>query len=422
KTFREIQIEHINTAADTNGSGKPVLEAKGVGEIEIKTFVGNHTEIVILHNVYYVPHIRKNLLSVSQIEQRAKEVIIRNGKAKIRNMVNGRIMCIADRKNDLYVVRAKTMINTTAIPESHNLAMNDKNLWHSRFCHINQKTIEKTAKSDQIRGLETTTIGGSVCEDCCVGKSTKIPCRKIKDRQSREVCELIHSDICGPMPVKSLGGKRYFATFVDDYSRHTTVAFLNSKDEIKDHIKRYIARVELETGKRVRRFRSDNGKEYCNKDVKLYFEEKGVKHEKSNVETPQMNGIAERTNRTLLDLVRSMLRSAHLPQKFWAEAVATAAYVRNRVSHTSLQDQIPQVIWGGRPMSVRHLRVYGSLAYAHLPRQGQRKLDDRAAPCVLVGYSTQTRGYRLWCPQKQDVIVTKHVRFEENKMGYEWLY
>lgn len=85
------------------------------------------------------------------------------------------------------------------------------------------------------------------------------------------------------MPIKSLGRKRYFATFVDDYSRHTTIVFLNSKDEVKDHIKKYIASTELAIGKKIKRFRSDNGKEYYNKYLKIYFEEKGINHEKSNI-------------------------------------------------------------------------------------------------------------------------------------------
>lgn len=135
-----------------------------------------------------------------------------------------------------------------------------------------------------------------------------------------------------------------------------------------------------------------------------------------------MNGVAERINRTLLDLTRSILKSACLPQKFWAEAINTAAYIRNRVCHSTINDQIPFTVWSERVSSVRHLKVYGCLAYARLPDQGRRKFDDRAVECILVGYAAQTKGYRLWCPQKGDVIMTKHVRFAEDKVGYEWIY
>ncbi|XP_077271080.1 uncharacterized protein LOC143902223 [Temnothorax americanus] len=85
---------------------------------------------------------------------------------------------------------------------------------------------------------------------------------------------------------------------------------------------------------------------------------KGIKHERSNVETPQMNGVAERINRTLLDLTRSMLKSTCLPQRFWAEAVTTAAYIKNRVCHSTINDQIPFTVWTERVPSVRHLKRF----------------------------------------------------------------
>lgn len=133
------------------------------------------------------------------------------------------------------------------------------------------------------------------------------------------------------MPIKSIGGAKYFLTFTDDYSRKVTVYCLRSKDEVVEYVRKYIARVERETDRKIKRFRSDNGLEYCNKTLKRMFDEMGIKHERTNVDTPQMNGIAERINRTLLDLVRAMLKNAELPERFWAEAIVTACYIKNRV-------------------------------------------------------------------------------------------
>jgi len=132
-----------------------------------------------------------------------------------------------------------------------------------------------------------------------------------------------------------------------------------------------------------------------------------------------MNGVAERINRTLMELVRSMLTSAKLPSSFWAKATSAAAYVRNRIIHANLDDGVPEGIWNGSLPSVRHLKAYGCLAYAHLPHQGRKKLDPRARPCVLIGYSSQTKGYRLWDINKEEIIQTKHVRFDETRLGYE---
>lgn len=101
-----------------------------------------------------------------------------------------------------------------------------------------------------------------------------------------------------------------------------------------------------------------------------------------------MNGVAERINRTLMDLIRSMLKSAKLSQKFWAEAVITAAYIRDRIGHTSIKRNVPLALWTGRTPSVQHFKVYGCLAYANLPRQERKKLDNRATECFLVGYAS----------------------------------
>lgn len=132
-----------------------------------------------------------------------------------------------------------------------------------------------------------------------------------------------------------------------------------------------------------------------------------------------MNGVAECINRTLMDLVRSMLTSAKLPPSFWAEAMSAAVYVKNRMIHANLEDGVLEGIWNGKPPSVKHLKAYGCLAYAHLPHQGRKELNSRASACVLVGYSSQTKGYRLCDIRKREIIQTKHVRFDETKLGYE---
>lgn len=150
------------------------------------------------------------------------------------------------------------------------------------------------------------------------------------------------------MSVKSLSGNRYFITFVDDFSRKTTVMCIKSKEEVTNCVKRYIARIEREKGKKIKKFQTDNGLEYCNKELIKYFKDIGIKHERFNVESPQINGVAERINRTLMDLVRSMLKSAKLSQKFWAEAVVTTAYIRDRVGHTSIKGDVPLAIWTDR--------------------------------------------------------------------------
>ncbi|CAK9816510.1 Retrovirus-related Pol polyprotein from transposon TNT 1-94 [Anthophora quadrimaculata] len=419
--FRHINSEVVNTAADPVKQKGITLKAQGIGNIRLNMIVGNRKKTVVLHDVYYVPNIRRNLMSVSQIEQKGKELLIKNGKVKIRNVITKNIVGEAYRKNDLYIVKTEVCTNTSFPVESHNASMEMNQLWHRRFCHVSNDTIKKLIETNRVTGLDNAKTNKYICDACNIAKATRVASKRLNIKQTKETCELIHSDVCGPMPEKSIGGSRYFITFTDDFSRYTTVVCIKSKDEVKRCIKEYIAKVEREKGKKVKRFRTDNGLEFCNQELNEFFKNLGIKHERSNVDTPQMNGVAERINRTLLELTRSSLKSAHLPKRFWAEAVTTAAYIKNRVCHTAINDKVPLAVWIERTPSVRHLKVYGCLAYARLPEQGRRKLNDRAVECIFVGYATQTRGYRLWYPQKDDIITTKHAKFAEDKVGYEWI-
>jgi len=164
--------------------------------------------------------------------------------------------------------------------------MTERNVWHRRFCHISNKNIEELRQKAFVHGLDHHKIDSDLCHGCCIGKSTKALYKRINGRQSKGVAELIHSDLCGPMPVESIGGSRYMMTLIDDYSRRTTVYFLKNKDEVVQNIKNYIIKVERDKGSKIKRFRTDNGLEYCNKELQDFFDRLGIKHERSCVETP----------------------------------------------------------------------------------------------------------------------------------------
>ncbi|UYV68970.1 hypothetical protein LAZ67_6001864 [Cordylochernes scorpioides] len=396
-------------------------EAKGYGHIFLQTSIHNESIEIKLNNVLYVPNVRRNLLSVSKIEENGNRVTFLNMVARVFNPEN-RIIAEATNVNGLYIVKGKTLNSskTAFNSERDHFQNNSLRTWHQRLCHIDSNAIEKMAREELVIGLEISSRDKGLCDDCCIAKSTKASHKNLGNIRSKQTLELIHTDICGPMPVKSTGGNRYFLSFVDDFSRRITVYLLKNKDEVLKHFDIYRATVERQTGNKIKVLRSDNGLEFCNREFQDKLQKLGIKHERTNVYSPQMNGVAERVNRTLLDMARACLHSANLPQRFWAEAVNTAAYIKNKCYNSALKDKVPDGLWLERNPSVRHLKAFGCLAYSHIPRERRRKLDHRACRCILVGYSTQTRGYRLWCPESQKVIETKHVRFDESKIGLEW--
>lgn len=159
---------------------------------------------------------------------------------------------------------------------------------------------------------------------------TKAPFFIASKRRTKNLLEIVHTDVCGPMRTKSKSGARYFITFIDDYSRWCEVRFLRHKSEAFNAFKQIKPLFETHAKKRIKLLQSDNDTEYLNKEFGLFLEENGIKQRLSIPYNPEQNGTAERKNRTLLEMARCLLIQSGLPSSFWAEAVSTANYIRNR--------------------------------------------------------------------------------------------
>ncbi|GKB61110.1 retrovirus-related pol polyprotein from transposon TNT 1-94 [Tanacetum coccineum] len=165
-----------------------------------------------------------------------------------------------------------------------------------------------------------------LCSACAMGKSKKKPYKPKSEDTNQEKLYLLHMDLCGPMRVASVNGKKYILVIVDDYSRFTWVKCLRSKDEAPDFIIKFLKMIQVRLKVPVRRIRTDNGTEFVNQTLREYYEKVGISHETSVARSPQQNGVVERRNRTLIEAVRTMLIYAKAPLFLWAEAVATAYF------------------------------------------------------------------------------------------------
>lgn len=160
---------------------------------------------------------------------------------------------------------------------------------------------------------------------------------------------------------------------VDSYTRRTFVYFLKTKDETFGKFEEFKKRVENELSTRITAIRSDNGTEFVNHRFEDFLGASGIRHQRTVPYTPQSNGVAERMNRTLLDMARTMLLDAKLPIQFWAEAVATAVYLRNCAPTKGVEGSTPVQRWNGKIPSVSHIRLFGSLIYAYVPKPKREK-------------------------------------------------
>ncbi|MCP4491938.1 MAG: DDE-type integrase/transposase/recombinase [Gammaproteobacteria bacterium] len=295
---------------------------------------------------------------------------------------------------------------------------NEEMMWHKRLGHLGSNNMKKLLREDLVNGLsgKMTTTDLSFCEDCADGKLHRLPFQTSEARTS-EILELVHSDVCGSIDPLSLGGAKYFVTFIDDFSRFTMVYFIQRKSEVFEKFKEYKNLMEKQTGQVIKALRSDNGGEYTSQAFKEFLKNEGIQHQLTIPKTPEQNGVAERMNRTVVEMVRAMLAHSKLPKKFWAEALNTAVYLKNRSPATAVTKMTPfQAFYGHKP-SVRHLRIFGCNAYAHIPKDERKKLDPKSRKCRFLGYSTSSKGYRLYDFERKRVIENRDVIFDETAFG-----
>ncbi|RDX70112.1 hypothetical protein CR513_50683, partial [Mucuna pruriens] len=192
--------------------------------------------------------------------------------------------------------------------------------------------------------------------------------RKLGAKRAKDVLELIHTDICGPFPTASWNGQQYFITFIDDYSRYGYLYLIHEKSQSLDVFKSFKAKVELQFGKKIKAVKSDCGGEYYGRydesgeqrprPFALFLRECGIVPQYTMPGKPSMNGVAERRNRTLKDMVRSMISHSSLPESLWGEALKTAVHILNRVP-TKAVNKIPYELWTGKKPSINHFHIWG---------------------------------------------------------------
>ena len=223
--------------------------------------------------------------------------------------------------------------------------------------------------------------------------------------------ELIHSDVCGPMSIQARGGYEYFITFTDDYSRLGYVYLMKWKSEAFEKFKEFRAEVENQLGKRIKAIRSNRNGEYLLGDFKDYLTENGIISQLTTPGTPQQNDVAERRNRTLLDMVRSMMSYSTLAISFWGYALNTAMYLLNLVPSKSVP-KTPVELWNMRKPSMRHLHIWG--CPTHVLKGKSDKLQSKTEVVFFVGHPKGTVGGLFYSHKDSKVFVSTNAKFLEN--------
>ncbi|KAK2370871.1 putative mitochondrial protein [Trifolium repens] len=389
-----------------------IVPVEGKGKVMVHRQNGNHTFVT---DVMYVPTMKHNLLSLGQLVEKGFELSTKDQFIEVHDPNNRLVLKAPLSKNRTF----KVNLQASEIQCFSSLITEDERwLWHYRYGHLNFKSLNHLSSKQMVVGLPLIHAPDKLCQGCFTSKQPRNSFNNTVYSRSTQALHVVHSDVCGPIETSTLGGNRYFMTCVDEFTRKIWIYLLKEKSEVFNEFKKFCALVERQCGNHLKILRTDGGGEYNSNDFKLFCEEKGIIHEVTAPYTPQHNGLAERRNRTLLNMARCMLKSKELPKKLWGEAVNTAAYVLNRCPTKRLKDSTPEELWTGHKPSVKHLRIFGSLCFRHIPDEKRKKLDDKSEQLILVGYDA-TGAYKMYNPKNQKIIISRDVIVDE-KSQWKW--
>ncbi|GKB30583.1 retrovirus-related pol polyprotein from transposon TNT 1-94, partial [Tanacetum coccineum] len=310
---------------------------------------------ITINRVYYVEGLNHNHFSVCQFCDADLEVAFWKSTYFVRDL-QGNNLLTCNRGSDLYSISLKE--TTSSTPICFMAKASPTQAWINYALLMN---CESKKELIQDKG-----------------------CSKFKRR-----LDLLHMDLCGPMCIESINGKKYILVIIDDYSRYTWTLFLRSKDETPEVLKDFLKMIQRNLQAKVIYVRTDKGTEFLNKTPHAYFKEEGIKHQTSTPRTPEQNGIAEVT--------------------------VTACYTQNRSIIIPTQENTAYHIINDRKPSIRHLHIFGCTCYLTRDGENLAKIKEKGDPCILVGYSTQSKGYRVYNKRTRLIVKSIHLRFDEIK-------
>nr|GFA07283.1 retrovirus-related Pol polyprotein from transposon TNT 1-94 [Tanacetum cinerariifolium] len=335
---------------------------------------------ILITRVYFVEGLGHNLFSIGQFCDSDLEVAFRRDACFVRNL-EGVDLLKGDRSTNLYTINLNEMDSASPICLMARASSTKSWLWHQRLSHLNFDTINDLARNDLVAGLPKFKYHKEhLCPSCEQGKSKRASYPPKPVPNSKQRLHLLHMDLCGPMRIASISGKRYVLVIVDDYSRYTWVYFLRSKDETPEVIIKFLKRITvLLQSPVIIIIRTDNGTEFKNQ-----------------------NGVVERRNRTLVEAARTMFIFSRAPLFLWAEAMATACFTQNRSIIHRRFNKTPYELINGRKPDISFLHVFGG---------------DIG---FFIGYSADSCAYRVYNHRTKKIMETMNVSFDElSVMAFE---
>jgi transposase InsO family protein len=399
------------------GDGDP-MPVTAIGSVSLKCRLPEGVRTVVLHGVKHVPALTANLVSLGSLEREGASGSFGGGGIKVllggEELLRARLLGM-----NLYQVDLVSRDGGVAYLTSSSGSLR---LWHRWLGHLNLDAVRKLASKSMVKGLTISAPSAydHMCEGCALGKSHRLPFPWLSTTEY-PLMGLVIMDLTGPMSVETWSGMSYVLVVVEVSCRFGVGRLLAAKDEAYGELVLILTWLERQSGKKCKALRSDNGTEFINDLVKRLCEKNGITHQTTIPYMPEQNGIAERAIAVYFSMVRCMLHSAGMDLRYWGEAFMYAVHIRNLSLTSGLADKVPYHAWTRRKPDVSHLRVFGSIGFANIPKKLRGgKLEATAVKCRLLGWwADESKGYRMEDLETKKVIASRDVRFIEDETPTE---
>ena len=361
---------------------------------------------ISIKDVHYVPG-GTNLLSVKQLLKQGKIVNFTKDSAEIYS-----------KKGKLEVqAKAHDRLWTLSIHSKSPTATSKAIMWHHRLGHLNPKYMRELIQNN--KSIGNIPDLDQYCIGCMKGKLTKKPILKLSSNplpDPQHPLECLHLDSVGPFATRGLGCQsKGFVLITDKYARYRWIVLYNKKKEIPEKLTELFARLQRFHHPRIRRLHSDNGTEFDNTIMKDYCRKEGITQTFSAPGVPQQNGLAERSNKTIIEGARSLLFAAELSRGYWPYAMKTKVYVMNRSPARSNKHYLsPYQKMFGKSPDLRHLRIFGCPGFAVKDTTRKTKLDSRAQPCIFLGYTSYGSNYVVLFTKTRVISTVRTINLDES--------
>ena len=421
-----------------------ILKASAIGDVRFDL----EDQMINMKNVLLMLGLNANFLSISALNRKGFEVMFSKKAVEIRKgdtliatgFMRGRMYHLRSTNVTLYISETeksapiseesvKAIFNefisndfeafgpsekSGKISQSVNQKKDAFRLWHERLGHVESERVRLLiGQMIGMRVIELLRENQYVCETCDFSKLTRKINRQSPKRASRRL-KRVHIDIWGPYKIPSIKRNRYFFFLIDDLIRKFWIFCLKNRSDVYRKISDWNAASGLKSGETAATFRSDNAKKY--RKFENLIRSRDIKVKFTTVYTSEENEMAERFNRTIIQMARSMLQWTELPQYFWGEAVCTANYFRNLMPAGQNKKKSSEKLWTGSKSDISHIRKFECLIHAHIFKEKRGKLNAVSFQRIFVGYHFSTQ-VKVFNPKTREINWHTAVKFLENISG-----